>query len=381
MNNKFRIGIPQGPEVESTYEILFRAFANPEVFELFTPVFYGSERHVVQFRKTLGINVLYKVVGAASQAQDGHLNVVNLRTEKSTDEAAAEHAAATFAAAALDAAMADVRQGIVDAVVSLNDVSAALSAGRSDVFAILSSQQMRIVLPGLVPAAAAVTPAEAETSESAKAETASAKPETASAKPETSSAKAETASAKVDTASANVAPLALIEERIRQACAIARRDFLCSAPRVAVIAPAAPQPAEGETPAPSPLAELVGRLSNDDNLRVFGPYDQCTFFTEGHFKHFDCIVAADARHAASEFRASLHDDGHAYLAGLDVMASVLFAAPDATAEGLSRSLLQAVYRMVDVARCRASYDEATANPLPHVVQHDRREDRRNRREE
>lgn len=160
-----------------------------------------------------------------------------------------------------------------------------------------------------------------------------------------------------------------------------RRDYLCSAPRVALIAPAVPQPAEGEEPVPNPLAELINRLSTVDNLRVFGPYDQTAYFAEGHFKHFDCAVAADATYAYNEFRSSLRADGHAYLVGLDSLFSVPVAHPRASDEGRARSLLQAAYRMVDVLRCRDSYDEATANPLPHVVQHDRREDRRARREE
>lgn len=359
MNNKILIGITQGDTNGIGYELILKAFANSELFDICVPVVYGSDKVLMQHRKALGLNTPFKMVGNVEAAQEGHLNVLNVVGEnyepnvvfgKTTDEAG------RMAYLALEAAVRDAREEKLDAIVtcpinlaampkgdfpftSLPDYFSARMGG--DSIMMLCNPFMRV----------AVATNHIPLSEVAKVVT-----------PE------------------------LVETSIRRAYESVSRDFLCACPRVAVLG-MNPHAGSGGAIAKEEndvIIPVIKKLENE-GIRVFGPYAADGFFGAGLYKHFDCVVSLYHDQGVTPFKTLSMDEGVNFTAGLNTVC----VAPDhgpaydkaGKNEASELSFLHAIYSAVDISHRRETYDESHANPLPHIVQHDRREDRRQRREE
>lgn len=343
MEKRFRIGITQALPAAIGYEMILNAFSNQEILEFFTPVIYGSERALQATRKATGVNVPYKVVAKAENAHDGHVNLINLPHPDASE--AAVPVDDSMALASLSAACADVNEGRLDALVvfpaEVTEDAANVNVHTStaeflvktlrhdaDILPMLCAPMLRIALPSL------------STEESAS--------------------------------------LDVLEQKLRQACSVVCRDFLASAPRVALLADVE-VPNDIQTPDPAEM-QLVDRLANEANLRVFGPYHHARYFADVHYKHFECALAAEGGVGQRLFAETTDGEGVMFYSGYEVPVCSPLMPKDGCDEIAVRAFLQSLYHAVDISRNRAAYDEAHANPLPHVVQHDRREDRRNRAE-
>lgn len=344
MEKRFRIGITQALPAAIGYEIILNAFSNAEILEFFTPVIYGSERSLQATRKATGVNVPYKVVAKAENAHDGHVNLINLPHPDTLENTLPIDD--VMAQASLATACADVNEGRLDALVvfpaalaenpqdehariSVADYLAKTLRHSADVLPVLCAPMLRIALPTL-------------------------------------------------NAEENIASLEVLEQKLRQACDVVLRDFLTSAPRVALLADVV-VPNDTETPDPAEM-QLVDRLANDDNLRVFGPYHHARFFSDVQYKHFECGLAAEGGVGQRLFAETTDGEGVMFYSGFEVPVCSPLMPKDGCDEIAVRAFLQSLYHVVDISRNRIAYDEAHANPLPHVVQHDRREERRNRGE-
>lgn len=345
MEKRFRIGITQSLPAAIGYEMILNAFSNADILEFFTPVIYGNERALQATRKAAGLNVPYKIVAKAENAHDGHVNLINLPHPAASESTLSVDD--SLAAASLAAACVDVNEGRLDALVVFpadiaadpQDASARVAVAdyleqhlhhSADVLPMFCAPMLRIALPTLK-------------------------------------------------AAEGSADLELLEQRLRQACQVVSRDFLASAPRVALLADVE-VPADLETPDPAEM-QLVDRLAKDDNLRVFGPYHHDRYFTDVQYKHFDVALAAEGGVGERLFAETTDGEGIVFYSGYDVPVSAPLMPKEGCDEIVVRAFLQSLYQVVDVSRNRTMYDEAHANPLPHVVQHDRREERRARREE
>lgn len=78
---KIRVGITQGDINGIGYEVIFRTFENNEIFELCTPVVYGSPKLAAYHRKALELDVAYNAVERADEIQDGKLNIINCNSD------------------------------------------------------------------------------------------------------------------------------------------------------------------------------------------------------------------------------------------------------------------------------------------------------------
>ena len=59
---KIRVGITQGDINGIGYEIIFKTFDNPEMFDLCTPIVYGSPKAAAYHRKALEMETPYNDV-------------------------------------------------------------------------------------------------------------------------------------------------------------------------------------------------------------------------------------------------------------------------------------------------------------------------------
>lgn len=344
MEKRFRIGITQALPAAIGYEMILNAFSNNEILEFFTPVIYGSERALQASRKATGVNMPYKVVAKAENAHDGHVNLINLPHPDASESTLSVDDSMAFAS--LATACADANEGRLDALVvfpaavvedpanadvrtSTAHYLAKVLPHATDVLPVLCAPMLRVALPTLV-------------------------------------------------AEEKSASLGVLEQKLRQTLDVVCRDFLASAPRVALLADVV-VPNDTETPDPAEM-QLVDRLASDDNLRVFGPYHHARYFSDVQYKHFECALASQSEVGQRLFAETTDGEGVVFYSGFDLPVCSPLMPQGECSEIAVRAFLQSLYYVLDVSRSRAIYDEAHANPLPHVVQHDRREDRRNRAE-
>lgn len=163
---------------------------------------------------------------------------------------------------------------------------------------------------------------------------------------------------------------------IRKAWDVARRDFLVSLPRVAVVMAEAPQTAEDGTPA-DPVTETIHSLA-EDSVCVYGPYSKAQYLDEGQYLHFD-ITLCLGHDVGQEILHTVTDDTRTrYPAAIPmVMTMTDYAADYAFGEDdleePAQALREAIYTAQTIVRNRRVYDEAHADPLLKLY-HERRDD-------
>ncbi|MBR5334648.1 MAG: 4-hydroxythreonine-4-phosphate dehydrogenase, partial [Bacteroidaceae bacterium] len=79
---KIRVGITQGDINGIGYEIIFKAFSNPEMFDICTPVVYGSPKLAAYHRKALNMDISYNAVESVDEICDGKLNIINSNSDE-----------------------------------------------------------------------------------------------------------------------------------------------------------------------------------------------------------------------------------------------------------------------------------------------------------
>ena len=118
-NRKIRIAITQGDTNSIGYEIIFKAFDDPTMLELCTPIIYGSPKIATYHRNALQMQVNFAVIDRAEDAHDGQLNILNcIDTDVKIELGIHTEEAGNAALKALDRAIDDCRQGEVDAMVT-----------------------------------------------------------------------------------------------------------------------------------------------------------------------------------------------------------------------------------------------------------------------
>ena len=90
-DSKIRIGITQGDINGVSYEVILKAFADPVMLELCTPIIYGSPKVAAYHRKSLDLPTNFSIVNSASEAAHNRLSVENctddeVKVEFSTTE-------------------------------------------------------------------------------------------------------------------------------------------------------------------------------------------------------------------------------------------------------------------------------------------------------
>ena len=68
---KIKVGITQGDINGIGYEVIFKAFSTPEMFDICTPVIYGSPKLAAYHRKALELDIQYNAIESPEQIEDG----------------------------------------------------------------------------------------------------------------------------------------------------------------------------------------------------------------------------------------------------------------------------------------------------------------------
>ena len=350
-DSKIRVGITQGDINGIGYEVILKAFEDPTMLELCTPIVYGSPKVAAYHRKALGLTTNFSIVGSASEAQDGRLSVVNcIPDEVKVDLGKADPDAGRAALAALEKAVDEYKDDLIDVIVTAPINKHTIQSegfdfpGHTEYFEeclgdgqrslmILMKGDLRVALvTGHIPVSRI---AESITQE------------------------------------AILDKLTTFHHSLRQ-------DFGIGAPRIAVLSL---NPHAGDNgllgteeqdiiqPA---LSEAIAK-----GILCFGPYPADGFMGSGNYRHFDGILAMYHDQGLAPFKALSMDEGVNFTAGLPVVRTspAHGTAYDIAGQGIASpdSFRQAVYAAIDIYRSRLRQEEAQQNPLRKQY-YDKRDD-------
>lgn len=344
-NKKIHIGITHGDTNGIGYEVILKLLEDPRIADLCTITLYGSAKAAAFYRKAMELpQVQLNKVESAADAKEGVFNVVNVVGEDlKIDPGMETEAAGAAALAALDAACADIKNGVIDALVTapINkhsiqspsfsfpghteylEASFSTPENPSKALMILCSENLRVAL---------VT--------------------------------AHTPLAKVPEAITTEAVL----ERLRQFDRSLRRDFGINKPRIAVLSV---NPHAGEngligSEESTAIAPALAEARNEKIL-AFGPYPSDGFFGSGNYTAFDGVLAMYHDQGLTPFKTLSMDSGVNFTAGLPYVRT----SPDhgtgydiaGKGKASPDSLRAALYAAIDIYRNRETFDEAYRSPL------------------
>lgn len=340
-NNKIRIGITQGDINGVGYEVILKTFANPTMFELCTPIIYGSPKVAAYHRKAFELPTNFSIVNSASDAQEGRLSIVNCSNDEVKVEfAKADPESGKAALAALEKAVQEYKEGLIDVI-----VTAPINKH--------TIQSEEFSFPGHTEYI------EEKLGESQKALMILMKGDFRVA---------------LVTGHMPVSQIAshITKEAITEKIAIfhesLKRDFGISSPRIAVLSlnPHAGDSGllgkeEEEIIAPA-MQEMI-----EKGIQCFGPYPADGFMGSDNYTHFDGILAMYHDQGLAPFKALAMDEGVNFTAGLPVVRTspAHGTAYDIAGKGVATedSFRQAVYVAIDVYRNRCRDKYARKNPL------------------
>lgn len=338
---KIRVGITHGDINGIGYEVILKAFSDPTMLELCTPVVYGSPKVAAYHRKAMDIQTNFSIINAASEIQDGRLNIMNcIDDELKVELTKPTPEAGQAALAALERAMGDYQEGLFDVLVTapINKhtiqsdtfhfpghteyIEQRVGEGQKALMILLKNDFRVALVTGHLP----------------------------------------------------VSEIAheLSKELIQEKMAIFHRslkyDFGIDSPRIAVFSL---NPHAGDN-------GLLGKEEQNiiipaikemtaKGIQCFGPYPADGFMGSGNYTHFDGILAMYHDQGLAPFKALAMDEGVNITAGLPIVRTspAHGTAYDIAGKGIASedSFRQAVYVAIDVFRNRCMEREISARPL------------------
>lgn len=117
---RIKIGITQGDINGIGYEVIIKTFSDPQILDLCIPIIYGSPKVAAFYRKLLDVQTFnLNVINSVSEAHFKKINIINCADDDLKVEiATSTQEAGRAALASLDAAMKDIKDGLIQALVT-----------------------------------------------------------------------------------------------------------------------------------------------------------------------------------------------------------------------------------------------------------------------
>ena len=339
--NKIKIGITQGDVNGIGYEVILKAFEDPTMFELCTPIVYGSPKVMTYHRKGLELETSFTIINSAAEAVNGRLNVVNCcDDEVKVDMGKPTKESGKAAFDALERAMAEYKEGMYDVLVTApihkqmiqsesftfpghtEYIEQTVGEGAKALM-ILAGETLRVALvTGHVPVAKITS----------------------------------------------VLTQELIQEKLAIFNASLKQDFGIGAPRIAVLA-LNPHAGDGGVIGTEEETIITPAIKamREQGILCYGPFPADGFMGNGTFSHFDGVLAMYHDQGLTPFKVLAMENGVNFTAGLPIVRT----SPDhGTAFDIAGknqaspdSFRQALYMAIDIHRNRKSDADAHRNPL------------------
>ena len=358
-DKRIKVAITHGDTNGVGYEVIFKAFDDPVMLELCTPIIYGSPKTAAYHSKALGLDAQFTIINNAAEARDGRLNLLTtFEEEVKIDMGQPTPDAGEAAKTALDRALKDFASGLFDVLVTaptaknsirgfdghtsyITQHLSAAAEGQADAprpqgLTILVSDNLRVAL---------VT----------------------------------------NNVSLKEVAEAITKQKIVEKATIfhqaLRRDMRISNPRIAVLAL---NPRGGENGALGDEEQEIIRPAVEElaakSIQAFGPYPADDFFGNGSYAQFDGVLAMYHDQGQTPFKAltSISDDkGVRVTAGLPLVRTAPAHGACFELAGQGRmeadSMRHAIFEAIDIWRNRQDYDKPMGNPLPKLY-HEKRDD-------
>lgn len=348
--NKIRVGITHGDFNGISYEIIIKSLLDPRIFELCTPVVYGSAK-VAGYYKTMmpdAENFTFNIITDPEQANAKRANMIvcvdeNVKVEPGQPTVISGQ----YAIASLNAAVRDLKAGKIDVLVTC-PINKKNTTG--DDFGFIGHTEYLAAEFG-----------DAEPLMFMVSDT-----------------------LKVGLVTMHI-PLARVPEAVTTEAVLGHiralkrsleRDFNIVGPKIAVLGlnPHAGDDGLLGTEEQEVIIPAI-QSAKYENILAFGPFAADGFFGSGAYRKFDAVLAMYHDQGLAPFKALTFADGVNFTAGLSVVRTspahgvgfdiagkmVADAAP----------LRAAIYQAIDIFRNRQVFDEASADPLQHFSKNDR----------
>lgn len=339
-----KIGITHGDVNGISYELIIKTMLDTRLFDICTPVIYGSSKVTAYHRKALNIeNFSLNNIKQPEEANTKRANIINcvddnIRVElgKSTKQAG------KASASALETAVNDLREHKLDALVTApinkeNIQSDSFKfAGHTEYLqSVFNAEEVLMLMVGDLMKVGVVT---------------------------------------------GHIPLTqvpgflsrdLIYNKLRILDKSLREDFLITKPRIAVLAL---NPHAGEKDIlgkeESELIQPAIQQASEENILAFGPYATDGFFGSGNYNNFDGVLAMYHDQGLTAFKILCGDTGVNYTAGLPVIRTSPAHGTAFELAGLGEaridSFRSAIYTACDIFKNRKLTAEIAQDPLPPV---------------
>ena len=342
MSKMITIGITQGDSNGIGYEVIIKALCDQRILEMFVPVVYGSSKFFGYNKKLIpeAEQMNTNVVASAADAKARRVNIVNCVPDSYNIEfgqATREGAAAAFAS--LKAAVEDLKNGVIDALVTapFNKHSMA-DAGFSFPG---HTEYLESQFPG-----------------------SNALMFMCSERLKVGVATNHTPLAQV---SGTLTP-ELILDKLRVMNESLKRDFCREKPRIALLG-LNPHAGDGGSLGKEEI-DVIGPAvdaASQEGILAFGPFSPDGFFGTNQYARFDAVLAMYHDQGLIPFKTLAFDEGVNYTAGLPVVRT----SPDhgtgydiaGKNQAIARSMLTAIYLAIDICNHRKIYDDITSDPL------------------
>ena len=351
MSEKLRVGITHGDINGVGYEVILKAFENPVMMDLCTPIVYGSPKVAAYHRKAIDSPTNFTIINHADEASTTKLNILTcVDDELKVDLGIPSEEAGKAALDALERALADYGEGLIDVLVTAPINKNTIQgenfrfpghteyiqerAGEGEkALMILLKDELRVALvTGHVPVSSI----------------------------------------------SSLLTKELIQEKLTIFEHSLQRDFCIEKPRIAVLA-LNPHAGDGGLIGTEEQEIIIPALEEmkAQGMFCYGPYPADGFFGSEQFTKFDGVLAMYHDQGLAPFKALVMEEGVNFTAGLPIVRTspAHGTAYDITGKGIASatSLCHAIYTALDVYRNRDFYDEARENPLKKQY-HEKRDD-------
>lgn len=340
-NRKIRVGITHGDINGVGYEVILKAFSDSTMFDLCTPIVYGSPKVAAYHRKAVELQTSFSIINTAEEAQEGKLNILactedELKVELSKPSAEAGKAALD----ALERALADYKEGLIDVLVTapINKhsiqsdefhfpghteyIEERVGEGEKALMILMKDDFRVALVTGHLPVKDIASTLTKE----------------------------------------------LIMEKMEIFHRSLKQDFNIGCPRIAVFS-LNPHAGDNGLLGTEETEVIIPAMKEMQakGVQCFGPYPADGFMGSGNFTHFDGILAMYHDQGLAPFKALAMDEGVNYTAGLPIVRTspAHGTAYDIAGQGVASedSFRQAIYTAIDVYRNRVIEKQIHARPL------------------
>ena len=341
-DQKIKLGITLGDVNGIGPEVVIKMLADNRIWELFTPVVYGSAKVLSYYKEGIegAENFQFTTVKNAGEAKPKRINLVpcideEIRIEPGVSSQQAGKAAANM----LRAASADLKAGTIDAVVTgpFNKENVQADdfrfTGHTEFFASEFSGEPLMMMCSDVLKVGLVT-----------------------------------IHIPVAEVSRNITSEKIVATlgRLRHSLIA---DFGIVEPKIAVLA-LNPHAGDGGLLGVEEVQIIKPAIieANKNKILAFGPFPADGFFAAASYEKYDAVLAMYHDQGLVPFK-TLTPDGVNFTAGLSVVRTSPDhgVAYDIAGQGKAdpTSMREAAYMAIDILRHRKNYAKMTANPLPH----------------